>query len=238
MEGKPKQQEIIEQKYLKEGVRPIVACIGTMEDFNEQKEFKNKHESLATNVSWYAALNKGKSHAISEIDQTDKYSEGYQACTGIVATGIEKESGDNISMLTHEVVGSVLDADCSVSFFSDLNTKLQELKGKCEEGTIDAVIFGGIYNESVSMNDDGREEYVKSIKFLSDNISDKLGFQPEVIVGPKTFNKEKGYIGWDSVWYDTNERRLYIMRPGMSQSAKSFSPNEIEEERKKWEQSS
>ena len=41
-------------------------------------------------------------YAISEASEKDKYSEGYLNCTGLVMTGTDKETGDVISIVTHQ----------------------------------------------------------------------------------------------------------------------------------------
>jgi hypothetical protein len=105
------------------------------------------------------------------------------------------------------------------------------LRERCVPGTVDAVIFGGNYffDEEASTRA-FRINYNASINSLSSEIFDVLGFTPPVIAGPKTYN------GGDSVYFDNENRRLYIVRPKVGDSStESYLPKDLKEQEKKWQ---
>ena len=130
-------------------------------------------------------------------------------------------------------------------FVGHLEQRLAEIKEKCEEGTIDAIILGGkdpsrkYVREVISKpNLDYiqkeqflamKQNYLDSIKLLSEKVEKFLGFHPVMINGPKT---EKGY---DNLYYDNKNRRVHFMRSTINSNVGSFVYSEIEEEKKKWE---
>lgn len=103
---------------------------------------------------------------------------------------------------------------------------LNEIKERSVEGTIDAVIFGGMYiKDWVRI----QKDYLESVKLLTTEIKNILGFEPLVITGPKTV------LGNDDVFYDNEHRRLYIIRPEVGdESTKSYWPSDIDKQKKKW----
>lgn len=246
-------------KHLREGVSPIVACVGNSEDFKYDGKinwilsgkpinyahdiaFGAKPEELKRDV--FEFKNDGhESYVISPVDSIDKYSKNYHDCTGVIITGKEKGTGKNISFMSHQDPSYFLGAH-SQKFPEDLTNQIQELKKRCEGGTIDAVIFGGRYakGKNYEVSNPGRdlfiEEYKKSIRFLSENIKSLVGFEPLVIVGPKT------EPGADTVFYDNDTRRLFLVRNKSKKNEsndnydfnaiESFLPSELEEISKKW----
>lgn len=158
----------------------------------------------------------------------DKFSESFKNCTGLVVAGVEKGTGKKISFLSHQDPQYFLtyskDTD---EFTNDLREQIKELKERCEDGTIDAVIVGGNYFSDRSRY---QEDYLKSIALLSKEVKNVLGFEPVVITGPKTVK------GQDDVFYDNDHRRLYIMRPKVAQEGtKSYLPNEIDNQERGWD---
>lgn len=227
----------LKAEHLKEGVRPIIAAIGTPDDFAAGLFYPYRAIN-SDNVNYYGSgkyfNNKGyknagpETYVISTIDTSNKHSERFANCTGLVVSGIDKETGENISLLSHQ------DPDYFLSQFrpenkdklvEDLTERICELKARSVDRTIDALIVGGNYLE----DEDFKEKYINSIKLLAKICKEILGFEPAVITGPKTGS------GRDHIFYDNKNRRLYIIRPEVgNESTKSYLPSMIEEQEKKW----
>jgi hypothetical protein len=248
----PESEAVIPRiEHLKVGVPAIMACVGTIEQFRrnpgaEKFAFQEGRQELsgADNVNFYgyphvlAEQNfknpEDNSYVISPIDGLDKFSQWFGNCTGLVVAGYDKQTGENLSFLTHQNPAYFLGLDADRdSFVSDLRKHLSELKEKCGEGTIDAAIVGGTYfkGEDHEDNQIHRENYLDSIELLSGEVSSILGFEPIVMTGPKTVS-----LGVrDNVFYENQSRRLYISRPKVGDgSTESFTPGNIKEQEKKW----
>lgn len=131
LELKPEKEKLLEYihnepSHLKEGIRPIRACIGTPEQFEHtDKQFFQKKREVEDilfedtllkghrhNVDYYGACKDltaknfkcgGRdSYVISTVDNLDKFSKLFKNCTGIIVTGQEKKTGENISFLSHQ----------------------------------------------------------------------------------------------------------------------------------------
>lgn len=245
-------------KHLKEGEKDIVACVGTPEHFKYDGKMNwilsGKDINYACNVDYRADptilrqegfLNDGKdSYVISPVDILDKYSRDYYNCTGLIIAGKEKRTGKNISFMSHQDPNYFL-AKRKSKFSSDLIRQIQEIKDRCEEGTVDAIIFGGKYlkTKTYAKSDPTRdvyiEEYLKSIRFVSEKVEQMLGFEPLIITGPKTVTGET-----ETFFYDTLNRRLFLVRKQILKdkpekehsfdAIKSFTLSELEEVRKNW----
>jgi len=110
-------------RHLKEGVRHIIAAIGTPEWFRdnpgaEQQVFReypffgaseDKNENLAVDyfgtperLERQGFKNQGEgSYVISTVGSADKTSDRFINCTGIIVAGKDKETGVEISFLSH-----------------------------------------------------------------------------------------------------------------------------------------
>jgi hypothetical protein len=236
MEGIPDQikdyVEIESKTHLEEGVKPIIACIGSEEDFdhrfawdliNQSDQNKNllevkygapKSELDENNITYLSPHD----YLISPIDSRDKVSYDYQTCIGLVVVGIDKETNEQISMLTHQNISSVISSK-KIEFIEDLSRHLQIFKDRSKEGTIDAVIFGGAYPEDSS----SKKMYEEVKGFTSELCKKEVGFIPFDITGPKVIKKfpekKPTLAGWatdawptDTVFFDTKERRLFVQR--------------------------
>jgi hypothetical protein len=224
----PEPVDTLKSEHLVEGVRPIVACVGTEEEFrSELAEIKNI-ESVGQRVDFFMnqdnsdrfelSNNFDVTHIISAIDDRSKFTENLYLCTSVLAVGCDKKNErKNISFLTHQNPGYFL-LESRFDFISDLKAKLIELKDTCAEGTIDLVITGGQLFES----------YEESIRTLSAAVKDVFGFEPVVIAGPKV-------RGCDNIYFDNDNRRLYIVRPKSSSHTfnDSFSASGVEDAVKK-----
>ncbi|MFC1756688.1 hypothetical protein ACFLZC_00805 [Patescibacteria group bacterium] len=250
-EASEESEKIETAEYLRPDIKPIMACIGTLADFKhshsphlnkiEDAINNESRDNSTTNVDYFGSpmelqrqgfKNRGKhSYVISTIDNKDKFSHNFINCTGIIVTGKDRETGKNVSFLSHQDPEHFLrEEEDKKQFAADLRERTEELKKRCEDGTIDARIIGGNYfGEDRWEYDRYQEDYLKSIKLLSSESSDILGFEPAIVVGPKTVS------GKDDVFYDNENRRLYIIRPVVGDaSSESFLPQNIEEQEKKW----
>lgn len=234
-------KEAIKSEHLKKGIRPILACVGA--HYNPEENLINvitkSKETSSTDwvdVDYYENPEKLKelkfkndgnfSYVISPIDDNDKFSSTYRNCTGVIVTGKDKETGEDISFMSHQDPSYFIGSDKKDNFSEDLVQRLNEIRERCDDGTIDAVVIGGNY---IKENEVFQENYVKSIGLLSEKIYQILGFVPAVVVGPK----EAG--GEDDVYYDNRERKVYIERPEVGiDSTTGFSPTELDKIKKKW----
>ena len=191
-------------------------------------------------------LNSGKeTYVISPCDSQNKYSDSYLNCTGVVVSGVDKETGKNISFMSHQNPEWFLDGIGKTSgnsintnvvkFKQDLAKNINELKNRCISGTVDAVIFGGNkedfssdvpdekfirgFDNEESYNKESYDNYVNSIKVLRLVISNELGFSPVVMSGPND-NFTTGLHSLTS-YYDNENKRLYMIRPKQDVSVKN-----------------
>ncbi|MEK7179190.1 MAG: hypothetical protein AAB727_02965 [Patescibacteria group bacterium] len=243
-------KDVLRSEHLKEGISPIVACVGTPEQFRDNPGDEQRvliiggieEEKAPLNINYYGeqdALvkrgmkNAGKfSYVMSPIDAADKISRRFINCTGLVVAGKDKRTGENVSLVTHQDPHYFLVTESRKSIFvHDLEQKLREIKERCEEGTIDAVIVGG-------NSDSGgyyKDSYVNSIKLLSEETQNVLGFEPVVMTGPKAVSPVLDWAAQDDVFYDNAHRRLFIIRPKVGDaSTESFVYSTLKEQKKKW----
>ncbi|MBI4118210.1 MAG: hypothetical protein HY455_01575 [Parcubacteria group bacterium] len=252
---KPQQEpkNPLTSEHLKEGVRPIIAAVGTREQFENHPGagrdlFNATLRALGNtptrNVNYYgnpaeltseSFKNAGMhSYVISTIDNANKFSEGYADCTGLVVAGQDKETGENVSFLSHQDPSYFLTlVGLEANFKRDLKERLEEFKRRCKEGTIDAVIVGGNYfiDKFPEHDHEYRAKYLQSINLLKGEVSQVFGFEPVVMTGPKIVS------GKDNIFYDNERRRLYVVRPEVGDaSTESFAPGTVKEQEKKWGQ--
>ena len=163
------------------------------------------------------------SYIISPVSGKDKFTEELLDCTSIIAVGRDTSSGKEISILTHQDPKHVLKAQ-KETFTNDLKERLKELKDRCQEGSIDIVIAGG------KLMSDSPEYYKKVLEELSLVVEELFEFKPLVICGPKY-----PMAGQDNIYFDTQNRRLYIVRPKYSNfSNEVFKTEDAEKMQKKW----
>ena len=249
VEQKTGTKNSLKSEHLKHGIRPIIACIGTPEQFRQNLNRKSSaelgfHEAAPSeknnnrNIDYYGHPEELRqqnfknadrnSYVISAVDSSNKFSKGFKNCTGLIVSGLEKDTGKNISFVSHHDPDYFLSGDEAEKLFNrDLREQLEELKKRCGDGTIDAVIVGGNYFENLS---ESQTQYLKSIRLLSEEVQGVLGFEPVVMTGPK--NRRSGQ---DDVFYDNEQRRLYIMRPAVGEEfTKSYLPSDVKNQEKRW----
>lgn len=209
------------ESHLKKGVKPIVACLGTMKDFGlEERNKILNHFETTTNNAHNVDFKRSIKGAISQPDRDsdDKFSEGIYDCTALVVAGTEKGTGRQISLMTHQDPKEFLIT--GVQGFKDrLSTRLAEFKNKCEEGTVDAVLVGGQYAQkpydagvakAYQLADATRADlYVGQIQMLAEVVQGVLHFKPLVINGPKV---KLGHFDDDRIYYKNKGRQLYFFR--------------------------
>ncbi|MDD4995879.1 MAG: hypothetical protein PHW15_00165 [Patescibacteria group bacterium] len=247
------QEELINQKesinpikseHLREGIKPIMACVGTPDDFPEPIKKVMSKENKLVNVNFYENFiglslkrfkNAGEySYVISNINNKNKFSECFLNCTGLIVAGFSKKTNENISFVSHQNPGFFLESENNKKKFSkDLRQRLLKLKDKSLDKTIDAVIVGGNYFSQQGKVNEFGEDYFASIKLLSEEVLKILGFEPVVIIGPKIIDRNHGD---EDIFYDNKNRQLYIVRLSVdNKTAKSFIPSDLEEQSKNWD---
>jgi len=236
----------------REGFVPIRASIidkDNIDDFTEVIIKNIKQDGIDIDYSADEMIykenqmkNAGKrTYVISSCDDRNKFSEGYYNCTGIIIAGKDK-NGKEISFMSHQdpvkFLGKVKD-----KFTEDLSERTEEILKKVNKDSIDAIIFGGkgdfedpfsgIIKEFDKNFDVSpiKGNYEDSIKFISNILKEKLGFEPTVMTGPNMLS------GPSNFYLDTQKRHLYIIRPYQENNKTNldYLPSEIDEMSKKWE---
>ncbi len=228
-------------EHLHEGIRPIMACMTTWDDFRTNKEtweeFRNYFErSEMLNVDYEGDpgylkqehfKNAGvKTYTISPIDSFGKFSESFKNCTGLIVAGVDRVTGEEISFLTHQDPTYFLQPEHTSVFLKDLETHLLTMHERCQEGTVDAVIVGGNWLEG---KEEFQRNYSESLDLISSEVKKTLGFEPVVLTKPKNTP------GADDVYYDTLNRRLFLLRGNSSGFTPSFLASEAKRKEKEWD---
>lgn len=196
-------------------------------DADSNKDITNvNYFEIPEKLSEENLLNGGwRTYVISPIDNRDKISTAYRNCTGLIVTGIDKITSENISFLSHQDPGFFLNNQESYEEFkADLVSQIEKIKDRCEEGTIDSVIVGGN-----STSKDRKDDYVRSIKLLSNTVEKILNFSPIVATGPKLAG-----LG-ESVYFDTKNRNLIIVEPFRNKGTlEAYNSRNIDIEKRNW----
>lgn len=111
-------------QHLEQGVKPITICMTNQEThFDNRSNIESEHDvyladliTESETVNFKDPFADGENnlsagpytYVISELSETPKKSLGYLNCTGVVATGISKESGNNISFISHQEPSRIL----------------------------------------------------------------------------------------------------------------------------------
>lgn len=229
----------VEGKIEGKEIRPIFVCLidsSTEKDYTNTEqilEIKNTGHNIyygaeVEDLNSKGELNDGKfTYVISNIDNSNKYSEDFKNCTGVVVAGINK-NGEKISFMSHENSGVFLDRHIR-EFTSHLDKRMLEMQDLCIKGSIDVIILGGKY-----LNQDNyyKKSYEEALALLSTEIEKILTIKPQIINGPKIDEALK--IGPDSAYYNNNERVLYFVRPKINPETGSFTVSQTKEEENKW----
>jgi len=261
MENKMEKPLILKDKHLNQEYKPIIVGLYDrnnldkdtqyfLGDFKNTAEFVNfscKPEDLKKNEMYGAGCD---TYVMSSANENNKYSFAYFHCTGVIGVGVDKETGNNISFLSHQNPDSFLaDKKVMESFKNDLNKNIDKLIERCISGSIDIVLFGGNKDTKIQYpGEDFRmgiddiddfmkkpfDEYSKSIKYLNYIIKQKIGFSPVVMSGPNdNFDTENHSL---DIYFDNENRRLYLIKPKQEENHKNeaFEANNVEEQIKKF----
>lgn len=214
-------------EHLKEGINPIRVCAGDKKAFSynpgpplplSKRVWKEEKHPDVLQVNFYAPQNHlrekqmsndgSKTYVISPVDTRDKFSKEFCNCGGLLVAGRDKQTGAELSFLTHHNPEYFLHSKYKErAFIFDIKTKLEEMKERCEPGTLDAVLFGGRDSDDYAFGDiDEQEEYELSITLVKKEVLSVLGFEPAIPTEPKIYGEEHAY-------YDTINRRLYLLQP-------------------------
>lgn len=243
--------------HLKDGFKPIMACVGANSDFMTSETPNNILRIMngvdlenAHDVDYYAKqetlqergfkIPEKRSYVISPVDALDKFSKSFVNCTGLLATGKDKKTGEDISFLSHQDPTFFLSLNGRDEFVADIGERLRELRNRSVEGSVDAVILGGSYYTEPDLSPKGSKyngkfnsDYIESIKLLAAEVEKSLGFEPIVIIGPKVAARPE--YDTDNVFYDTKNRRIYIAREKVGlPSTSGFAPKDISTFEKEW----
>jgi len=229
---------VLKSEHLAEEYRPIIASIGNREEHGKNDFFDNV-EAFGENVNYrghpdllnmrgFKADNfdaNMPSYIISPVNEKDKFTKELLDCTSVIAVGRDVSSGKDISVLTHQDPKIFL-KEQKEAFTKDLEERLRDLRQKCHEGSVDIVIAGG------KLMRDRPDDYKDSLEKLDDIVESVFGFEPLVICGPKYPEADE-----DDIYFDTQNRRLYIVRPKDSKfSNEPFPSGKAGEMQKKWEE--
>lgn len=219
----------------REEFKPIRACIidSTKIDPQTQNIF-SKIEMNGQFIDYYEGQgyykennikNAGNlTYVISECNEKDKYSIEYHDCTGVIVVGEETDGNKQISFMSHQEPSLFLDSK-KEKFVQHLIEGSKEIKNKVKEQSIDVVIFGG---------DKGDDIYKKSIKFLGDVLTKEFGIEPTIMTGPNSHFQSSTED--TRVYFDTQNRRLYIARPFQENNKvnENYFPTELDKKSKEW----
>lgn len=185
-------------------------------DSEDANYFAEKHGP--DQLSW-----RPDSYVMSSVDSRDKTSDGFDRCLGLVAVGRDKETGNNIAFLSHQSPpcfykhprGDIVNyTERRKVFKESLTKRLDELKGRAEEGSIDMIVFGGV--ESDAQSGDYRDQ-AEALAKLAEEVG---GIQARIVDIPNRRavdpNPEStGFfakldVQTTNAYFDTPKRRLYV----------------------------
>lgn len=196
---------------------PIIASIGPMHHHMYSSGDWETLERAALHIDYLAHPDEMQSrgvrsagkgtYVISPIDASPKMSDDYKECTGVAVIGVDEETGENISFISHQNPTKVLEG-LRDQFVADLQATLKTFKGRVRHDTIEVVFFGGKYLSSQSTEEKTHADaYRESVELVRDIIATDLGVDTHVAAAP---NAEGGKI---AALLDTKNRRIYIEYP-------------------------
>lgn len=242
--GTTRGHDSLRSEHLEKGIRPITACInevdlrqvgiagfigevskidsqtaGILTRIETEGEFVDYFSEPAVLKSHKMISPEKKSYVLSDCNEKDKYSRLMWACTGIAVVGTDEMTGKQISILSHQDPARILDRFRG-RFIRDLSADLSKIKKLSKRRSIDAVIFGGRYNPT----NIGRVEndYIDAIKLVAAICRKTLGFQPVVLTGPNRSREGET----TQIYFDTQNRRLYLYRPSQKYDPETETPSE------------
>jgi hypothetical protein len=177
-EGVSSRPDTLKNEHLSPGIRPIMAGIFNARNLGDSRELTKKIMNEGTFVDYYGDQEKltennivsagENTYVISDCTPSDKWSNEYHNCTGVVIVGKDKETAKEISILSHQDPWRFLKGtEHSAKFREDMLRQIEKITSQCEKGTVDAVIFGGQYVRD-------SYEYAESISTISDICNEGL----------------------------------------------------------------
>lgn len=256
---------ILKIEHLKDGVKPIVGGIYDKDNLDDETRgfldnFINKSDTELIDWDFTESearkngINKieNRSYIISPCDFKNKYSIEFLNCIGLIVSGIDKNTGKNISFLSHQNPKILDNNESRAKFKKDLNESFDLIINNCIPNTIDVVVFGGNKQDPATFPEDDYKpwihgvdnidsivkepyyDYINLIKFLNHIVFEKVGFSPVVMSGPNdNFKTNKHSL---NIYFDNENRRLYMLRPKQEDSKKNeaFSASDVENQIKKF----
>ncbi len=173
------------------------------------------------------------SYLISPISERDWTSDHYFNCTAMVAIGRDKETGKEISFLSHQDPAYFVDGDEEQinTFSRELKASMEGLKEKSQDGTVEVLLLGGNFSTTTDEADYKHHQYKKSIEKLRGIVHKSLGFDPKVLTGP---NNRVGSETIVSV--ETQKRRVWVERSKQPpEFDQSYLANDLDKVEERWE---
>ena len=132
----------------------------------------------------------------------DFYSKDYGNCIGVVVIGINKKTGEPLTLMTHQNTEELpgFGEGMEERFMQELSSYLKIMKQQTKKGSMDCVRFGGFDGGYGSDS-----EYEKSINLATAVVKKELGLELRVVAEP---NME----GTTDAYFDAKNRTLYIVR--------------------------
>jgi len=166
-------------------------------------------------------LGEYQNYVISPVDENSKRSYNYIDCTAIVVCG-EDNQGKQISFMTHQNPGALI-GETKKKFEHDISKRISEIEVMCKPSSIDIVIAGGNYYNSIvkfdSKNRTSEKKYRQSIEVLRNILTKQFTstgnnkkLYPVVIIGPD-FSEPVSCSPHSDIVFDTQARILFISRP-------------------------
>lgn len=146
-------------------------------DFYADTDYLRK--KLRALAGYFPQSQDPNTHVISAVNGMDKYSRYYSNCIGLVLMGKDKETKENISVLTHQdTYHSCVADDWVPGFKRDLILRVEEMIQQCKQDSISVSLFGGYLHPK---KDDLYEE---GIDFFIKFFLDKLDVYPQILAYP------------------------------------------------------
>lgn len=186
---------------------------GTLVNYYEDKE----------NLKEQGMLGGYPGYVISQVDETAKRSYSYRNCMGIIAVAEDKETGKQISFLSHQNPSFFLSID-KEEFEKDIYTTIETLVSRAKEGTIDVGIMGGNYYDSVNnenkynkrimTNAEQHKLAVSELSKLIEKSFKSVGQDvPIVVMSGADYSDSPSTYGDTDIVLDTQARLLLTARP-------------------------
>jgi hypothetical protein len=202
-----------------EAYKKIFACFENTDSISSEsaKEIERIKEN-GVNVNWFANKDEmdsrqfksgeEKTYVISPVDSTDKYSEDFKVCVGVIGVG-QGRDGSDLSFLLHHDIHEVFfygGEELEGQFEKDYTDTLIELKKLSVDGSLDIGFFGGtVPLAQANWTEEWKNKYTSAMERLGEIAQSILGSEPVIITGPKA---RIGAV--TNAYVSTKDRRLYM----------------------------